>query len=79
MSAAAPKRELEVLPVTCRFYGMNGQFGRLVPTGGNQCGLITDSHSPCKMERNGNPIDESRCPLVLQLVNEAKEATGYAG
>lgn len=71
MSATAPRRELEVLPVNCRFFGMNGMFGRLVPTGGNQCGLITTAHSPCKMELNGNPIDESRCPLVVQMVSAA--------
>lgn len=68
MSAIAPKRELEVVAVNCRWYGRNGQFGRLVPTGGNQCGLITASHSPCQMERNGYPVDETRCPLVRQAL-----------
>jgi len=70
--ATAPARELTVLPVSCRFYGMNGMFGRLVPTGGNQCGLITNKHAPCQMEFNGHDIDESRCPLVHELVAQTK-------
>lgn len=72
MSAVAPKRELTVLPVSCRFYGMSGETGHLVPTGGNQCALLLGRYSPCQMEINGNPIDESRCPLALRLGMEAK-------
>jgi hypothetical protein len=32
--------------------------------GGNQCGLILDSYSPCAMEMDEDPPDERRCPLV---------------
>lgn len=73
MGEQAITKDLEVIPVACRFYGYNGMFGRLVPTGGNQCGLILTSHSPCQMEMQGRPVDEMHCPLVLQFVND--EAT----
>ena len=54
----------------CRYYGMNGMFAGidglplLVPTHGNQCGLIKTSHSPCQQEFRGLPVIESDCPLV---------------
>jgi hypothetical protein len=76
VSAVAPKRELEVVPVNCRFYGKTVFSGRLVATGGNQCALIALTRtepSPCQMEKNGNPIDESRCPLVRQA-QEVRDA-----
>ena len=67
-SATSPARELTVIPVACRFYGRNGQFGRLVPTGGNQCGIIKQWSAPCQLEANGKVVDETRCVLVLDLV-----------
>jgi hypothetical protein len=38
--------------VTCKFYGCAAvtKLRVLVPTGGNQCALITESHAPCRME-----------------------------
>jgi hypothetical protein len=75
MSAVAPARELQVVPTNCRFYGQSAVTGHLVPTGGNQCALITPNHSPCQMERNGNPIDETRCPLVRQALTELTKET----
>lgn len=54
--------------VPCRFYGMNGMSGRLVATHGNQCGLVTNSHSPCAMEMLGDSPDENTCLLVARLV-----------
>jgi hypothetical protein len=61
------RRELRVMPVSCRFYGMNGMFGALTPTHGNQCGLITDRHAPCQMEIANEAPDEKTCPLVLRI------------
>jgi hypothetical protein len=74
MSAPAPARELRVIPTNCRFYGKNGRFGKLVPTGGNQCGLITASHSPCVMEQNAQPIDETRCDIVVAVAQAIQRA-----
>jgi hypothetical protein len=31
--------------MSCRFYGHNGMFDRLIPSGGNECGLIVDACS----------------------------------
>ena len=36
----------------------------LLATGGNQCGLVTKSHSPCRMEMDREPVDWRECPLV---------------
>lgn len=74
MSAVAPKRELEVVPVACRWYGMSNATGHLVPTGDNQCGLITAGRSDCQMERNQNPIDETRCPIVAAVARAVEHA-----
>ena len=57
----------------CRFYGMNGMFGALIPIGGNQCALIVTSHSPCRMEMERESPDETRCPLKAQLVSLLKK------
>jgi hypothetical protein len=37
-------------PMSCRYYGKNGMFGRLIHQGGNQCALIVDRYAPCQME-----------------------------
>lgn len=68
----ASRRELRVLPVDCRFYGQNGMFGGLVKTLGNQCGLITESHSPCQMEMASEKPDEKVCSLVLRIYGGPK-------
>lgn len=34
----------------CPFYGVALMRGVLVPSGGNQCALVTTAHSPCTME-----------------------------
>lgn len=63
--------------VICRFYGRNGMFGRLIDSGGNECGLVRTSYSPCRMELKGGPVDEHVCPLVAQLggADAAQRAT----
>jgi hypothetical protein len=70
------RRELQVLPVSCRFYGFNGMFGGLIPTHGNQCGLITDRHAPCQMEMAQRKPDEKTCSLVLRIFGEPEGDDG---
>lgn len=53
--------------MSCRFYGvavhmMGGTIPVIVPTHGNQCGLITNAHSPCAMEMRGETPDWKTCP-----------------
>jgi hypothetical protein len=60
--------------INCPFYGysmfMTTMDPRrsmpflLMPTNGNQCGLITTSHAPCHMEINDLPIDWESCPHI---------------
>lgn len=47
----------------CPFYGMHAlpEFGTLLTQGGNQCGLIIESYSPCRMEAAGLEIDFETC------------------
>jgi hypothetical protein len=70
------RRELQVLPVSCRFYGMNGMFGHLVPSLGNQCGLIVDRHAPCQMEMAHQKPDEKTCPLVRRIFGDGSKIFG---
>jgi hypothetical protein len=51
-------------PKSCRFYGRNGMFGRLLESGGNECALIRHAYSPCRMLMRGETPDESCCDLV---------------
>lgn len=51
----------------CRFYGMSGIAGTLKPSYGNQCALVTNSHSPCAMETLGKLPDEETCSLIAML------------
>jgi len=34
---------------------------------GNQCALIVDAFSPCKLEIDGRPIDWTTCPRVGEV------------
>jgi hypothetical protein len=43
----------------------------LVAQGGNQCGLILDSYSPCRMEMRKEQPDFERCELKDTAVAEA--------
>jgi hypothetical protein len=48
----------------CPFYGLalHSHSGTtFVPTGGNQCGLMTAAHSPCIMELDGKVPDWLFC------------------
>lgn len=40
----------------CPFYGKqaNPLIRALMPTGGNRCALITEAHTPCKLELEGD-------------------------
>lgn len=46
---------------SCPFYGFYGGRGIFVDTKGNQCGLITESYSPCKMEMNNQTPNWDKC------------------
>jgi hypothetical protein len=48
----------------CPFYGYVASTALrvLMPSGGNQCALITDAHSPCKQELAGKPLHLETCP-----------------
>lgn len=51
----------------CMFYGKSAhEFLKiLVPSGGNQCALITNRHAPCKLEIAGDPAPElERCEFT---------------
>jgi hypothetical protein len=39
------------------------EFRVLVTQGGNQCGLIVESYSPCRMETAGLAVDFEQCEL----------------
>lgn len=55
----------------CPFYGVSWtplcRPFMLLGTGGNQCALMVDSHSPCKLEIDGQPVDWKACPRVAEL------------
>lgn len=50
----------------CPFYGMSHPImvGHLLDSEGNQCALITSSHSPCKMEMAGQAPDWDKCGFL---------------
>jgi hypothetical protein len=39
----------------------------LIPTHGNQCGIVTGSHSPCRMKIDGLEPDMEACPLLRDI------------
>ena len=49
----------------CPFYGMHAvpEMRLLVSQNGNQCALILDAYSPCRMEMRKETPDLSRCEL----------------
>jgi hypothetical protein len=72
----------------CPYYGYHAvpEFQRLASQGGNQCGLIVESYSPCRMEVDGQLPDFAQCELngsgraiqfatfeVIELVPRRKE------
>jgi hypothetical protein len=68
--------------MNCPFYGramyQTGLIGGprpilLLDTRGNQCAIVTTSHTPCSMEVNGEEPDWKACPLVRELRMEPPE------
>jgi hypothetical protein len=63
--------------MNCPFYGRALYQTRFAATGpqpfvlidsrGNQCAVVTDSHSPCRMEIHGEVPDWKTCPLVRDI------------
>lgn len=60
--------------MSCPFYG-RALFAHMVlpvrfvllDTKGNQCGIVTDAHSPCMMETNGEAVVWEECPRMKEL------------
>lgn len=54
-------------------------FTLFLSTGGNQCGLITGAHSPCRMETElQRPPDWSLCPRNPDVAEARLRAEGKA-
>lgn len=59
---------------SCPFYGValhvnQHDFRVLIPSGGNQCALITSAHSPCWMEvAEDRAPDWAQCPRNPEFV-----------
>lgn len=51
--------------MSCPFYAYHAVelLKTLIASGGNQCGLITHSFAPCRMEAEGQPVDFEQCVL----------------
>jgi hypothetical protein len=69
------RREVEAAAgPRCPFYGMSlvNKSGRMmIPTGGNQCALITSAYSPCWMEgAEKRAPDWAACPRNPEFVTE---------
>lgn len=58
-------QELREEERNCPFYGCHDAMGLLIDSGGNQCALISESYSPCKMELEGLPVNWKTCPVFL--------------
>ncbi len=63
----------EVSRTACPFYGFNGMFGMMLDSKGNQCALVTGSHSPCAMERGGEQPCWENCPSNIPENREKLE------
>lgn len=64
-----PSKKGEIKPYvekqrySCPFYGFYMGLGMLVDQEGNQCALITQSYSPCKMKTNNQTPSWKQCPF----------------
>ena len=47
----------------CPFYGFAYAMEMLIDSKGNQCALVTNSHSPCRMEMSNQEICWNKCRL----------------
>ena len=68
---SAPSTALIPAACHCRYYGQSHAvlkiYGELAEQQqGNECAVVFDSFSPCKMELLGHPPDEARCPRSLR-------------
>ena len=58
----------------CPFYG-RAMFAQmmlpfrflLLDSQGNQCGVITHRHAPCRMEIEGQSVEWRECPLIKDI------------
>ncbi|MDP2628647.1 MAG: hypothetical protein Q8P15_01985 [Nanoarchaeota archaeon] len=57
-----PVRKAQRYP--CPFYGFSLDLGMLTDTKGNQCALITESCSPCRMEMDGQTPSWVNCNYI---------------
>jgi hypothetical protein len=64
----------------CRFYGKSHialrAAGVLMDQHGNECALIWNGFSPCRMEMQGQAPDEATCRIVREvgaLLGEARQ------
>lgn len=54
----------------CPFYGFHAAMGCFMDTEGNGCGIVIDSFSPCRMEREGKLPDWGACPFTVDGVKD---------
>lgn len=67
MAAASASPNADRPARDCPFYGCSGlapRPGLLMATGGNQCGAITERHTPCVMEQGGQAVEWWHCPVL---------------
>jgi hypothetical protein len=75
---------MATIPPACPFYGLTlvliatspDTVRQLVstPSGGNQCGLMTDSFAPCRMEVAGHAPEWRECPRNPELIESILES-----
>lgn len=52
--------------MSCKYYGMHGHRGMLIPQLGNECGAIHGAYAPCLMETAGLAPEEAACEIAAQ-------------
>jgi len=83
MTATLPETKLKKIPsaANCPFYGavyFEGQRGTphppfvLFPTEGNECAVVTNRHTPCYLEIEGQPVDWRNCVIVRLMRMERR-------
>lgn len=81
-SESTPARTGDIVPEDarprCPFYGMYFSVAMrlMVHQDGNQCAIITDSYSPCRMDYTGQNTDWSRCPFNGESVGKVVREYG---
>jgi hypothetical protein len=75
---SAPSTALITAGYGCRYYGKSHaalkSMGVLLEQLGNECAVVFDCFSPCKMEQLGHVPDEKRCPRSLRYHQDHKPA-----